>query len=228
MSRRALKKELSRLLVETPYEQLSAVLQGYSYTSLINPLFSFICAGEKALRWRAISSFGETLARMTEHDLESARIIMRRFLWSLNDESGGIGWGAPESMAEVMVQDATLRSEYLHMLLSYMREDGEELFQDGNQLELPMLQRGLLWGVARLAERFPDEIMEKNIVPDLLPYLQSPDVDVVCHSLRVLSFLHPVELPALTVSKQIPQFFEVYKDGLFVQVSTADLLKGLS
>lgn len=25
--------------------------------------------------------------------MDSARIVMRRLMWSLNDESGGIGWG---------------------------------------------------------------------------------------------------------------------------------------
>jgi len=43
-----------------------------------------------------------------------------------------------------------LAEEYLHMLVSYMREDGPKAFQDGNFIELPMLQRGLLWGIGRL------------------------------------------------------------------------------
>eukprot|EP00362_Geleiidae_sp_MMETSP1317_P000447 CAMPEP_0201284794 /NCGR_PEP_ID=MMETSP1317-20130820/84991_1 /ASSEMBLY_ACC=CAM_ASM_000770 /TAXON_ID=187299 /ORGANISM="Undescribed Undescribed, Strain Undescribed" /LENGTH=71 /DNA_ID=CAMNT_0047606373 /DNA_START=1077 /DNA_END=1289 /DNA_ORIENTATION=- len=67
--------------------------------------------------------------------MEEARIVMRRMLWSMNDESGGIGWGVPEAMAEVMTCNKGLAEEYIHMLISYMREDGEELFQDGNFLE---------------------------------------------------------------------------------------------
>ena len=40
--------------------------------------------------------------------------------------------------------------EYIHMLVSYIREDGPEAFQDGNFIELPLLQRGVLWGIGRL------------------------------------------------------------------------------
>jgi hypothetical protein len=103
---------------------------------------------------------------------------MRRLLWSLNDESGGIGWGAPEAMAEIMIQNEVLFQEYVHMLLSYMREDGPDLFQDGNYLELPQLQRGVVWGVGRLAGKYSDLLTEKGVVDDLLPYLCSPDAPV--------------------------------------------------
>ena len=57
------------------------------------------------------------------------------------------------------------------MLISYMREDGEELCQDGNYLEHPLLQRGLLWGVARLSRCRPHVLLERGAGPDILPYL---------------------------------------------------------
>lgn len=50
-------------------------------------------------------------------------------------------------MAESMCQQKVLAREYVHMLVSHMRQDGEELCQDGNFLEHPLLQRGLLWGL---------------------------------------------------------------------------------
>jgi len=42
------------------------------------------------------------ISNLTEKEMESARVIMRRLMWSLNDESGDIGWGAPEAMAEII------------------------------------------------------------------------------------------------------------------------------
>lgn len=228
MSRIALKKKLSQELVTTAYEDLFVLLQGYPSKSLINPLFSFICSGDKDLRWRAISGFGEVLGRMAVEDLEAARIIMRRFLWSLNDESGGIGWGAPETMAEAMVHSDVLRKEYLHMLLSYAKEDGEELYQDGNHLELPMLQEGLLWGIARVAENYPNEVMAKGFVKDLLPYLKSENSEVVLHTLRILGHLHVKELSFQSIHKKLPEVFAYYESGKYVKVSTAKLLVDLS
>jgi len=57
--------------------------------------------------------------------MESARVIMRRLMWSLNDESGGIGWGAPEAMGEIMARHEQLTKEYSAILGSYIREDGK-------------------------------------------------------------------------------------------------------
>lgn len=156
---------------------------------VLNCLFSALCHPAELVRWRSVSSFGLIVPRLAERNIEDARIVMRRFLWSLNDESGGIGWGAPESLAEIMCHCTLLRSEYLHMLLSYMRRDGEEIFQDGNFLELPMLQRGLLWGVGRLAECHRVELAGKNIVEDLAAYLASPDLKVAGMAIWVLGLL---------------------------------------
>jgi hypothetical protein len=141
----------------------------------VNALFSAICREDPHVRWFAVSCMGEAVARLAEMEMEEARIVMRRFLWSLNDESGGIGWGAPESMAEVMCRHAGLAEEYVHMLISYMREDGSEVCQDGNYIEHPLLQRGLLWGVARLSGCRPRLLIDRGAGADIPPYLHAED-----------------------------------------------------
>jgi hypothetical protein len=118
------------------------------------------------------------VARLADEDMEEARVVMRRLLWSLNDESGGIGWGAPEALAEIMVRHRGLAEEYLHMLVSYLRPDGAEPFQDGNYLEHEGLQRGLLWGIGRVAAVRPNMLQEKGVADDLLLYLSSADPGV--------------------------------------------------
>jgi len=37
---------------------------------------------------------------------------MRRLMWNLNDESGGIGWGNPEAMGEILACHEALANEY--------------------------------------------------------------------------------------------------------------------
>ena len=59
----------------------------------INPLFLSFCNPDQKIRWRAITATGAVVANLAEKDMESARIVMRRIIWNLNDESGGIGWG---------------------------------------------------------------------------------------------------------------------------------------
>jgi hypothetical protein len=150
-------------------------LRQFAAKDAVNALFSAICREDPHVRWFAVSCMGEAVARLAEMEMEEARIVMRRFLWSLNDESGGIGWGAPESIAEVMCRHAGLAEEYVHMLISYMREDGSEICQDGNYIEHPLLQRGLLWGVARLSGCRPRLLIDKGAGADIPPYLHAED-----------------------------------------------------
>jgi HEAT repeat protein len=94
---------------------------------------------------------------------------MRRLMWNLNDESGGIGWGSPEAMGEILACHDGLAKEYAHILISYTREDG-------NYLEHEVLQRGLIWGIGRLAQVSPHIL--QNAVQHLFPYLESTDATV--------------------------------------------------
>lgn len=190
---RKIKKQVLAVLAGSDLEKIRLELGKYEEHGLVNPLFSALLRPEEMLRWHAVTLFGEVVARLAEKDMEAARVVMRRFLWSLNDESGGIGWGAPEAMGEVMAHHDRLCDEYLHMLISYMLPDGELEHQDGNYLELPALQRGLLWGVGRLAEKRAALLIERVIViPSLLSYLPSADAAVRGLAARALGLLEAV------------------------------------
>lgn len=191
---------------------------------LLNPLFIGLCSTDEKVRWHSVESFGWLVPRIAENDLESARIVMRRFLWSLNDESGGIGWGVPEAMAEVMCYSMQLRKEYLHMLISYMREDGDQLFEDGNYLELPLLQRGLLWGIGRLCQAHQQEMEERGIIENLRAYLRATDLYVVGLALWCLGLLGDRQgLEKAHLLSSCHDRLRLYMDGRFRNISVAEL-----
>ncbi|MFQ5484424.1 MAG: DVU0298 family protein, partial [Desulfobacterales bacterium] len=104
--------------------------------------------------------------RLAQRDIESARIIMRRLMWHLNDESGGIGWGAPEAMGEIMARHKKLAEEYACILVSYID-------QSANFIEYSILQRGVLWGLGRLAYARPE--LAENADVFLPPFMRSND-----------------------------------------------------
>ena len=178
MAGRALKKTILLLLAGNNLESIMKELADYRDMDVLNPLFSALCSVDERVRWHAVSVFGSLLPRIARQDMEAARIIMRRFLWSLNDESGGIGWGAPEALAEAMLHHEALAREYLHMLVSYMREDGPGPFQEGNYIELPQLQQGVLWGIGRLCPAYGQTLRAQGVVADLRRYLFSDDGSV--------------------------------------------------
>lgn len=219
-------------------QQVISLLNGYSLTfiqqelaklepvEVINALFSAICRNEEQVRWHAVSAMGAAVSRLAVEDMEGARIIMRRLLWSLNDESGGIGWGAPESLAEIMCLHEGLAFEYVHMLISYMRPDGEEIWQDGNFLEHEAIQRGLLWAAGRLAQCRGQLVLDKGMDQDLPPYLDSPDAVVRGLTARAIGLTgRAVRLDRLQELTEDDTPVRLYEQGEFSTVSVADLAR---
>jgi len=219
VSGRRSKARVLEILAGREVEDIQARLAAMDAKEALHGLFSGICSTDEGIHWHAVACMGPAVARLADQDMEEARIVMRRLLWSLNDESGGIGWGAPEAMAEIMVCHQGLADEYIHMLISYMREDGEELFQDGNYLELEILQRGLLWGVARLAGTRPEMLLQRGVVNDLLPYLRSPDANV--RGLAVIS------LGLLEAEEAVVSLQELLDDDGVFQFYDADTVNTL-
>ncbi len=188
--RNRIKKHVLAMLEKNSLDEIYHFFEANPEHFVLNSLFGALCSPVESVRWSSVNSFGLVVPSMAARKIEGARVVMRRFLWSLNDESGGIGWGAPESLAEIMCHCDQLRHEYLHILISYMCEDGEEHFQNGNYLELPMLQRGLLWGVGRLSQCHRDEMIEQNIVENVSAYLSSLDLNVVGMAIWTLGLLN--------------------------------------
>ena len=163
---RQIKNKIRQHLQNEPFDGALDEIGRLPLKQTISPLFSFLCSTDERIKWRAVTALGKVVSDLAASDLESARVVMRRFIWNLNDESGGIGWGCPESMAEVMAQHNRLADEYGRILISYIQPGG-------NYLEHEILQRGVLWGVGRLAHSNPRCV--RAIGGYLIPYLESED-----------------------------------------------------
>ena len=142
-------RKLVRSLLESPDFEEALKEIDIAPKRLINPLLCFLFETNETIRGRAVRAVGTTVSAIAEKSLESARTIMRRLIWSLNDESGGIGWGAPEAMGEIMAENETLAGEYCRILVSFIDENG-------NLLENDELERGVMWGISRLAQKRPE------------------------------------------------------------------------
>jgi HEAT repeat protein len=177
---RRLKKKLFDLFSQGDWDRALLEIDRLPHRQIINPLLSLIQSGNEKVKWGAVKAAGQVVTRLANSDLEAARVIMRRLMWTLNDESGGIGWGSPEAMGEILAAQGDLAREYAHILLSYAREDGNYLEHEG-------LQRGLLWGIGRLSEKRPELVREA--VGFLLPYLESRDEVIRGLAARLMGLL---------------------------------------
>ncbi len=224
MNRLKLKKHIIGLLLSKDLHTIFSELSSLPQKNLLNALFSCLCHPQETVRWHAVSSFGFVVPTIAADDMEEARIIMRRFLWMLNDESGGIGWGVPEAMAEVMYQCRPLSREYLHMLVSYTLDDGPGLFQDGNFLELDMLQEGVLWGLCRVSPLYKDELHKLGLAENIDVYFRSEKSSVkglVCKLAGLLSLDKHRSTIAAALEDLRP--VRLYHEGHFFESTVAGL-----
>jgi hypothetical protein len=96
---------------------------------------------DENLRWPAIEAVAELMGRWWhEGGRERVYEYIRRLLWLLNDESGGIGWGAPEAIAEMCARIPELLEPYGHIMISYV-------------LKGQGLLNGSLWAIGRLGKQ---------------------------------------------------------------------------
>ena len=177
---RTLKKRVLELMKRSDFDVAAEELCSLPLRAAVNPLFSYIQQGDEQVKWAAVKAMGAVVAKLADQDMEAARIIVRRLMWNLNDESGGIGWGSPEAMGEILARHRGLAREYVHILISYIREDG-------NYLENRVLQEGVLWAIGRVAEIYPD--LAGNAVPYLLGQMDSPSSTHRGLAARALGFL---------------------------------------
>ena len=163
---RQLKKKILKLFNHKDFGKVLEEICKLPAKQVVNPLFSLFYSTDEIIKWLAVSSMGAVVSNLAKQDMESARVVMRRLMWNLNDESGGICWGSPEAMGEIMARNKKLALEYHNILISYIREDG-------NFIEHEMLQRGVLWGLGRLAHARPQLVQDAALF--LLPYMRSKD-----------------------------------------------------
>ena len=104
-------------------------------------------------------------------------------------------------MGVIMARNDALAREYSSILISYIREDG-------NYLEHEMLQRGVLWGIGRLARNRQESI--PDIAPVLIPFLTSEDP-----ILRGIAIWITGALPSPLLS---PYFQELSNDDTIIEI----------
>jgi len=166
LTTRQIKKEVADLLTRPDAAEALEKIAAFPARQVINPLIGFLCRKGDPVQQRAVEAIAEVTARLAETDMEGARVIMRRLMWSLNDESGGIGWGAPEAMGAILARHAGLAAEYAKILFSYIHPDK-------NFLEHDDLRMDAFRGILRLARARP-RIVEQ-FRGHLTSYRHDPD-----------------------------------------------------
>jgi len=178
LNRQAIKKRIDEITQEANLGKALEDIANLPLKSAINALLPKLLSVDEDIKWRVVTIAGVLIARLADIDMEAARLVIRRQIWNLTEESGTCAYGAPEMMAEAMANHRGLAEEYANILISY-------IIPEGNYLEHEPLQRGVVWGIGHLAEVYPDLVQEAE--PYLRPLLKSDDVDVKGLAQRALN-----------------------------------------
>jgi|GEM_PF-244428 len=111
----------------------------------VNPLLAMLPRAE--LRYQAAICLGEAMALCAVEDREFTRNIMRRLMWSLNEESGNLGWGCPEAFGAAVAASPAIQQEFERVLVSYIIDTGKA----DNYIDHAPLRLGAYWAVGHAA-----------------------------------------------------------------------------
>jgi len=149
------KREVLKLLEQDDFEKNLKSIHKFPPMKVVNALLSFLVNTNEIIKKHTVIAMGEVVSKLAEEDIESARIVMRRLMLSVTEESGGIGWNTPEAMGEIMARSEQLANEYHKILISYT-------IGGGNELDFEGLQKSVIAGLKRLAEVHPNMVKEIN------------------------------------------------------------------
>lgn len=105
----------------------------------------------------AIEASGLAARIIARREPEYVRNYLLRLFWLVNDESGGIGWCAPELIGEIL-HHCPQFSQFFPMLISLLDLEAEDA---------PRFRAGTLWAIGRVAQ------VERDAMLPALPLVQN-------------------------------------------------------
>lgn|GEM_PF-771966 len=118
---------------------------------IIRILISLSYDKTEEIAWKSIEAIGRIVYLVSKNRPEFGHEIIRRLLWSIRDEAGGIGWSSPEIIGEIVRNDPLRYQDIPRVLWSFMDEE--------------FLRKGIIWAMGRIGE------IEPGLVEFSLPFL---------------------------------------------------------
>lgn len=213
---RKLKKKIFDILSGNDFNERFSEIRMFPGRQVVNHIFSCLYNTDEMVKWRAVTAMGETVSSIADEDIESARVVIRRLMWNLNDESGGIGWGSPEAMGEIFARNKKLGDEYTRILISYLNKNG-------NYLENEILRQGVVWGIGRIAGVRPELV--QNSIPFLIPCISSKDTVLRGLAAWAIYRIDPAKAKSiLSPLKDDGSTVKIFVEGKFIEIAIKDII----
>jgi hypothetical protein len=132
-------------------------------------LISLTYDEDRLVAWRAVEAMGVASNRVARDNADYVLNILRRLHWLLLEESGGVGWYAPQMIAEIIRQSPDDFSEdYACIVTTLLHTMAEE--------DLEHFRPGIFWAIGRLAPVAARDVEE--VLTNVRASLADPDDQV--------------------------------------------------
>jgi hypothetical protein len=214
IAHRPLKNTLLDLLDQGRFDEIAEMATRRK--RVLGSLVTLTYAADVRIRCRAVEAIGVAASRIAEDDPDHVRELLRRLMWLINDESGGICWRAPEAMAEVLRRLPTLYADYIPLVTSLLVNLEEE--------DLERFRTGILRAIGRLGARARDDF--QDVAPAVVSALTNPDPQVRGMAAWCLQEVGRADLlagcPGLIVDHEP---IDLYEDGMITRTTVSQLVQ---
>ncbi len=164
---------------------------------------------DEDLRWPAIEATAGLMKKWWQEGYkEKVREYIRSLLWLLNEESGGIGWSAPEVIAEIISSIPELLEPYGSIMIT-------------SALESQVLVNGSLWAIGRLGKRVNKliSVYQEKVFTAFSSH--SPEtLGLISWAIGEVGIISAIEY--LTILKDREEPVKIYIDGRFTEKSLGE------
>ena len=194
--------------------QLDAVVrQAEREKRTLSLLSALLYHPDPLVSWRAAEGMGLAAQAVARRSPEYVRGHLRRLFWLLNDESGGIGWRAPEAIGEIIYHCPGLFDDFISPLFFLLDMEAEDA---------PRFRTGILYAIGRMGPRVPEVFSAVlRLIMTCLDDAQPQTRGAALWCLRQNSYSGPLSrLPILTADTDR---VELYQDGRILLTTVAEL-----
>jgi len=202
----SIQKEITSLLKEAKYDEL--VSKTLKNKGVIKYLLRLLYHPYGLERWQAVEGLGYISKALVVTETEAVKELIRRLLWSMNDESGTTSWSAPEAIGEIIFRNPEQFQEFVSIVVNASEEE--------------IFHRGVAWALGRIGQVRPD--MVKEFIPLLIQFLRHRKPEVRGYAAWALG-----QMGAQGVQEKLAGLLndhaevEVYEEGVLAYKTVRDL-----
>jgi hypothetical protein len=201
----ALKNKIKAILEEQAYHKLIELDKRGK--GVFRGLVSLSYDKTDVLCWRAIEAMGLFSADLTKVDSEETMLTVRKLLWYLSEETGGVAWSAPEMLGEIIRNNRKLCGHIASIVIN---------------LDEPPFKKGVIWATGRIGEKYPELV--NSMIPQLIEDTKDPDPQVRGFAALSLGLLRAKEaIPAIKALLNDQAIIKCYMNGHLIDKSALSL-----